>query len=114
MDDLPFDPAALVHKDTIGAGLGGFAQVAHIKGSNLVVKIFPPDREEQRSERKIYEHLRAQGRQHPNILKFYGQVPSQYDIFRGGLVFEYHHRGTLRENWGRLNAIDITKAQKST
>jgi hypothetical protein len=86
MVDLPFDPSALGRKDMIGARLGGFAEVGHIKETILVVKTFPPDNGRQKSERRIYEHVLAQNQQHPNVLRYCGRVPAQYDIFRGGLV----------------------------
>jgi hypothetical protein len=70
MHDLPFDPSAISRKDMTGAGLGAFAEVGHIKRTNLVIKMSPPDDKRQTSEKRIHEHLLAQNKQHPNILKY--------------------------------------------
>src|SRR5450432_4019711 len=113
MDTLPFDPSTITRKDLIGVGVGISGIVIHIKGTNIVVKEFTPINPDQHSERKIYEHLQGQGKGHPNLLKYYGRVPPEYKLFKGGLLFEYHPRGSLRESLGKLDTIGITEAQRS-
>jgi hypothetical protein len=113
MDTLPFDPSTITRKDLMGVGVGISGIVVHVKGTNIVVKEFTLIDPDQHSERKIYEHLQSQGKGHPNILKYYGRVPPEYELFKGGLLFEYHPRGPLRENLGKLDKIGITEAERS-
>jgi serine/threonine protein kinase len=90
----PLRPRNAFHfrESLIGAGIGLFGMVYHVKGTHLAVKTFPPLEKRQHSERQIYELLRARGQNHPNVLKYYGRVPPEYEIMRGGLLFEYHPR----------------------
>jgi len=110
--DLPFDPATITKDDVTGIGVGLSSIVIHIKNTNVVVKTFPPLDKDQDSERRIYEHLQSNGHGHPNILRFFGRAPPKYDLLRGGLVFEYHPRGTLSSLFDRQSSLDAFEQER--
>ncbi|WEW60304.1 hypothetical protein PRK78_005789 [Emydomyces testavorans] len=113
MDTLPFDPSTITREDLMIVGIGISGIVVHIRGTNIVVKKFGLSDQDQHSEQKIYEHLQSHGRAHPNILKYYGRVPLEYELFKGGLLFEFHAHGPLKDCLGKLDALGITPAQRS-
>jgi len=112
MDGFPFDPLSLTKDDLEAIGVGPSSIVVYVKGTNIVAKTFPPLDEDQHSERKIYEHLQKQGQGHPNILKYFGRSPLEHELLRGGLLFEYHPRGTLSACFGKLDTIGVPETEK--
>jgi hypothetical protein len=112
MDGLPFDPSTLTRDDLEAIGVGLSSIVVYIKGTNVVAKTFPPLDKDQHSERRIYEHLQKQGQGHPNILKYFGRSPPEHELLRGGLLLEYHPRGTLSACFGKLDTIGVPETEK--
>jgi hypothetical protein len=112
MDGLPFDPSTLTRDDLDVIGVGLSSIVIYIKGTNFVAKTFPPLDKDQDSERRIYEHLQNPGQGHPNILKYFGRSPPEYELLRGGLLLEYHPRGTLLACFDKLDTIGVPKTDR--
>lgn len=113
MGPLPFDPLTIAKEDMVIAGIGTSGVVVYIKGTNCVVKKFGLRDQNLHSEKRIYETLQNHGNEHPNILKYYGSVPPEYELFKGGLLFEYHHRGSVMKCLDKLDTLGITMAERS-
>lgn len=108
---LPFDPSTTKKDDLEAIGFGLSSIVLHVKDTNSVVKTFPPLDKDQDGERRIYEHLQRDNG-HPNILKYFGKCPAEYELLRSGLAFEYHPRGTLLASFDKLDEIGVSEKDR--
>lgn len=79
-------------EEVITISSGNFARVVRI--SQIAIKIYSPQAKGHHNiEKRIYERIGI----HPFILQYFGETPVDSIVGRG-LMFEYHHLGTLAFN----------------